>query len=407
MASLAMCALLTAIITLLAYLALFHLPLEHALAGTVCCTFVGMLWVSLAFCGAVRDYRGVTASFIIGLLIAVSVTVGAAWLGLGTPALVLSFCVGLSVIFFGLTSRVLGTFPQPVTQLLEPFWMLIAGMWHNRVLALGALLATSAIWIDKWIMWAGPAGARTQNGLFHAPTYDSAMFIAYLAIIPALASFVTTLETTFFDTYRKYYGSIANHGTLAQIRKNAGELGHETTRALTRITLLQATLCAIVVLLAPLIVEATGLHFEQIGILRMGAIGAIFQFLFLACSSLLLFFARDLRYLYLQLLFFLTQAGFTLYTIALGVDYYGFGYLVSCVICGVFSFYWLECTVQDIEFLTFMVGIHRRQFITRTTPDAELKEKPRVWQVPGTPAAAFSYLIKPFSDQLARAFRER
>jgi uncharacterized membrane protein len=359
-ASLATGVAVTAFLTLLVYLGLFRMPLEYALVGLVCCTLVGMIWVSLAFCGAVRDYHGVTVSFLIGLLTAVLATAGAMRQGLGVPGMVLGFCVGLAAIFFGLTSRVLVTFPQPMPKLLDAVHTLIAGLRHYCALALGAFLASVAIWIDKWIMWVGPVAERSQVGLPHAPTYDSAMFIAYLASIPALALFVTTLETTFFDKYRKYYGSIANHATLAQIRRNAGELEHETLHTITRIVLIQATLCTIVALAAPLIVTASGLHLQQTGILRLGAIGAIFQFLFLACSSLLLFFARHLQYLGLQALFLLLQAGLTMATIALGIEVYGLGYLMACLICGVLSFFALASTMRDIDFLTFIVGNHRR-----------------------------------------------
>ncbi len=197
-AALAVGAILTELLTALAYIGLFRMPLEDAVPGVICCTLVGMVWVSLSFCGLVRDYSAVTASFIFGLFAAVLLSVGAMWQGFGTSGMLLGFCMGLAVVFFALTARVLLTFPQPLRQIVEPFITLISGMRHYWILALGALVATVAVWIDKWIMWASPIGERSQNGLWHAPTYDSAMFIAYLAIIPALALFVTTLETTFF-----------------------------------------------------------------------------------------------------------------------------------------------------------------------------------------------------------------
>ncbi len=96
----------------------------------------------------------------------------------------------------------------------------------------------------------------------------------------------------------------------------------------------------------------------------MGAIGAAFQFVFLACSSLLLFFARDRRYLCLQLLFLLLQAGSAVGTIVLGSEFYGLGYLVSCLVCGLLSFSVVESTIRDLEFLTFIVGNDRECCVT-------------------------------------------
>ena len=58
------------------------------------------------------------------------------------------------------------------------------------------------------MVWAGAVEQMIHDmGLVHAPLYDSAMFIAYLAIIPALALFVTHVETSFFEKYRAYYDS--------------------------------------------------------------------------------------------------------------------------------------------------------------------------------------------------------
>ena len=78
---------------------------------------VGMIWVVLAFCGTVRDYVGVTLSFLLGLTVSVLATVGLAIFGGGPMAMVWGFLAGLAVTFFGLTSRVLATFPQPIDDL--------------------------------------------------------------------------------------------------------------------------------------------------------------------------------------------------------------------------------------------------------------------------------------------------
>lgn len=341
--------------SLVAYLAVFTLTLPEAISGSSCCALVGLIWVALAFCGAVRDYRGITFGFFIGLCAAV---VLAAWVGLanvGSSGMVWAFNAGLMIIFCMLASRVLATFPQPVSDIGPPLRFLVASLGRFSCLALGGLLSAIAIWIDKWIVWAGPARVTHDMGLVHAPLYDSAMFTAYLAIIPALALFVTHVETSFFEKYRAYYEAIRTHATLKQIEDKALLLERTTVRTLTHITMVQAALCLIVVLGAPSIIEVSGLHFQQVGILRLGALGALFQFVFFSATSLLLFFERHFQFLLLQALFLTLQIGLTALTVKMGTSYYGLGNLVACVISGVLSLAVLERTMKNLTFLTFFV----------------------------------------------------
>ena len=281
----------------------FELPTGLAIALLAASSLVALIWIVLSFCGAVRDYNGVTLSFLLGLLISLLLTITAAIAGFLAAGMVWGFVAGLSVTFFGMTHRVLTTFPQPMVSPLAGVLGIIEGVaryWH---LALGALLGTTAVWIDKWLFWFSPAGEITQGGLVHAPAYDSAMFIASLVIIPSLAAFVIKLETDFFDRYQQYYATISSHGTLGQIEQARGRLARYTLDNLALISVAQAGICAILVLTAPLIIDALGLQFQQIAILRYGALGAVFQFIFIACTSMLLFFDRRRLYLGLQVLF--------------------------------------------------------------------------------------------------------
>jgi polysaccharide biosynthesis protein PelG len=328
----------------------------QTIAGASLCAVVGMIWVGLAFCSAVRDYQGITAGFLAGLSVAVLAAVAAARAGTGTVTMVWAFNAGLIIVFAALASRVLTTFPQPAAEIAGAVHALIRGIRRFWQLALGGGVAAIAIWIDKWVVWAGPSGVTHATGLMHAPLYDSAMFVACLAIIPAMSLFVTHVETTFFEGYQTYYGAIRNHATLRQIEENGLALAQTAMRTLAHIVLVQGALCAIVALGAPAIVEATGLHFQQVGILRIGALGALFQFVFLAATSLLLFFERHRQFLLLQMLFLAMQGGLTAFTVHLGPPYYGAGNLIACVACGLAALAVLERTMRNLTFITFILG---------------------------------------------------
>ena len=338
----------------LALIAFFRPPAQIAMALAAGSMLVGLIWVVLAFCGAVRDYNGVTMAFLIGLAVSTLTSILVAIKGYGAAGITAGFLFGLLITLLGLTSRVLATFPQDLTDPAVGGRRLWAGFIEYWRLALGAFAGTAGVWIDKWVFWFSSVGETLSVGLVHAPLYDSAMFIASLGIIPALSAFVMKLETDFFERYQHYYAAIGSHGTYSQIEDARSRLHEFTLDNLTLITVGQVGICAVLALTAPLIIELLGLQFRQVAILRYGALGAVFQFIFIACSAMLLFFDRRRQYLKLQCCFLALMASLTLISVKLGEDYYGVGYFMACLIAGFIAYRLADRTFTDLNYLTFI-----------------------------------------------------
>lgn len=353
-AACALAAMVSLFFTLVLYGLVLSLPLPALVAGTATCLIVSMIWVAHAFCSAVRDFSGVTLGFVSGLFVALAGASIASINQWGAIGLIWTFNIGLMVIFASLASRVLLTFPNAVGSPRKALALFAYASSHYWLMGLASLVSVTAIWIDKWIMWVGPIGERLPIGLLHAPLYDSAMFVAYLVIIPSLSLFIVDLETTFFIRYQRYFSDIQEHATLQQIRDNADSLKQEVARSLRRIFIVQASLCAILILISPLIIEAMNMQYRQIAIFRFGVLGALFQFIFMAASSLLLFFNRTSRFLALQTLFLVLNAILTYASVVLGEAYYGYGYMISCLVSAVASILALEKSLVELNFTTFV-----------------------------------------------------
>jgi polysaccharide biosynthesis protein PelG len=110
----------------------------------------------------------------------------------------------------------------------------------------------------------------------------------------------------------------------------------------------------VLILSAPVIASALNLQFRQIAILRFGALGAVFQFVFIAGTAILLFFDRRRLYLKLQMLFFFLSAGLTMLSIRLGEDFYGSGYFLACLIASLVAYMLATSTFKNLNFLTFI-----------------------------------------------------
>lgn len=338
---------------------------EALLALVQAASLTGMMWVHLAIAGAMRDYRAISLIFVVGLVIATGATLVAAFAWRASSAgMVFAFNCGLAVVTLALGARELAGARAPDFRLLPALRSLAVALGRYRWIAAGAGLSAIAVWVDKWIIWAGPSGQQLKSGLVHAPLYDSAAFLAYLTIIPCLARFVMALDGEYLDAYRSYFHAIKTHATLDEIGRAGAALARRTTELIDGIFVQQAALCAIVVLLAPLIVEAAELQYAQVSILRLCTIAVLFQFLFLAASSLLIFFERHREFLFLQALFATLNAVCTFLTVEIGPLSYGFGFLVTSVVSGIAAHMVLTNVVRNIDYYTFIDGavrMHERE----------------------------------------------
>jgi uncharacterized membrane protein len=308
------------------------------------------------FCSVTRDYTSVTAYCAAGMVLSVlGVTFGYT-LRPDLETMLWGFNIGLGVTLFGLLSRIFSTFPFAVISIGHPSGELLTAVFRYWPIALGGLCGAIGAWADKWVVWLSPYGTQIQYGLLHAPLYDSAMFLSYLLVVPAYAAFIIHLEVRFFRNYRLFYSSILEHATLAQIKTHSRRLREETIASLSAITVPQLVLSALIALSAPAMVDVLDMQFRQVGMLRFGLIGAVFQFLFITCSSLILYFDRRLMFLLLQLVFLALNAGGTFMLLPLGFNYLGLGFLAASVISALIAYLALARTLFRLEYLTFIAN---------------------------------------------------
>jgi uncharacterized membrane protein len=335
------------------HLSIFGLSANNLLLAVGSTGIVALIWPTLAFCGAVRDYKGITSGFVVGMLVSILGTIWIARQGLGAPPMVGMFLVGLAIVFFVLASRILLAFPDQTGVLVAHVVELVKGLRQHWMLAAGSLLAIAAIWADKWIMWFGPDQVILANGLFSAPAYDGAMFLAYLVMIPALGLFVTAIETTFFEDSRRLFDAIQGQAPLVRIERLAGILEKQSYRMVYRVLLTLGALCAIAILMSPVLAPTVGLQYHQLGIFRLGIVAAFFQFMFVAATSIVLFLDRQGRFLALQGVFLLSQILLTLASIQMGQEYFGYGHLLACAISACLAMAVLDNTLGKVVYLTF------------------------------------------------------
>ena len=287
---------------------------------------VSGLWLASVFLSALKDYRSVSGAFAAGMLVAIAA--GAVFSHFALPgALVFGFNLGLAITLFALIAKILAEYPYPP----RAVWAFLKRFRVYRTLAWSGLVYNAAIWIDKWIMWLSARGETAPSGLVSYPHYDSAMFLAYLTIVPALAMFMVTVETRFFEGYLNFYRDLQRHASYDRIRRNHQALISVLVGGVRNLIVIQGSFSLLVILTAPALFAWLHIDFLEIGIFRLGVLGAFFHVLVLVLLVVLAYFDFRGPALGLQGVFLVSNALFTVISLRLGFAWYGYGYFLSAL----------------------------------------------------------------------------
>jgi len=310
---------------------------------------VAGVWTVGMFLSALRDYMSITWTFLIGMIVAAAAAFGLAG-PLGAFGLLNGVSFGIGIILFALIARVLAEYPYRIH---NPFGF-VAYFRKYWELAASGLVVNLALWVDKWIMWFAPERELHPSGLVTYPAYDSAMFLAAITMIPAMAVFVVAIETRFYEHYQRFYRDIGRHAPYARIRENHERILRGLLDSSRNVLVLQACIVLVVILLAPGVLGLIGAGLDQIGIFRFGVLGSLFQVMLMFTFVVIAYFDLRRLLLGLQCLFLLANAGFTLVTLKLGFPYYGYGFFLATVFALVVAYTMTAKEVSRLPYLTFV-----------------------------------------------------
>jgi polysaccharide biosynthesis protein PelG len=340
-------ALLHAALAAVAYLTLPALATDVRAAGAVLVVIVACNWLATVFASATEDYAGVTVAFLAGNAVAVpaAMIAGRSW-GLG--GYVAGFAAGQSLVFLGLTARLEASLPDraaPATALLGAFRR------YPALAAVGPFYGL-ALAIDRMLFWASSEGI-VLVGWFRLSAYDAPMFLAYLSVVPALAVFLVGVETDFYEAYRRYYGTVTNHGTLAQVIEAKGGMIRAIHDGIARVLIVQAPVTLALVVFAPAIGQTLGFEPLQVSIFRTLLIGAVPHALTLFGIVVLLYFDQRREALAVTALLCGINAGGTAATLALGPAWYGLGFAIAALTACLLTERLIAKSLHHLEYQTF------------------------------------------------------
>ena len=308
---------------------------------------ISLIWMAMVYLTAAKDYNALVLGFFVGYLTSFVLGKG---LGatMGIEGLLSGFLAGQVLLLFWLVWRIFEEFPNE-----KPFNLDFLGTFRRYPqLAWAGLFYSTAIWIDKFFFWFGYSGIRVHSLFYKHFPYDSAMFFAYLTIVPSLALFLVRVETEFYTKYKAYFGGIVNKEPLHAIEERKRSLIDTLRRSLGSVIIYQGAFTIAVIVLIPYLLDVLEVSRVHVPLFRIAAIAAVFHVLLLVLMVILLYFDFRKPVMWLSFTFMTTNGLFSWIT-TYYPQWYGWGYMVAAFVSLIVGLMLLSVLLRDLEYLTF------------------------------------------------------
>ncbi|MCZ8519013.1 MULTISPECIES: exopolysaccharide Pel transporter PelG [Paenibacillus] len=333
------------------------LPFSYKLVSTVLFLTIGQIWLSMVFLSAAKNYKAISWAFVGGSVLSIAFVL----LLLRYPLpfavhreasnMLLGFTFGMLITLCMLAVVLLRTFPS--RRMENPYGFLHYADKFPSLLVIG-FSYNLGVWMDNILIWFGPASVTVEDTFRFTPVYDNAVFLSYLTVIPSLVLFVVSVETRFYDKYRRFYGYIMNGGTLEMILRAKTRMVEVLWHEMIRMTKLQGIITLFLILVSRYLLSALGYDSLTVEIFRIYSLGAMGSTLMLTLILMMLYFEDRRGALTASLLFFSLNSLFTAGVLPPGLDYYGFNYFLASSIALAYSAWRLLGFLHRIEVQTFV-----------------------------------------------------
>jgi uncharacterized membrane protein len=308
---------------------------------------ISMTWLALTWLSVAREYDMVLRAYVYGTL----VSVGGVLFCLmteGTIGVLAAYTAGQTFTLMLLTSTIVrgmeadGKRDFTVFKALRTFPRLVGvGLFYN-----------AAIWVDKMIFWFSDGIGPHEFVQYH-PLYDTCCFLAYLTVVPALAVNLIRLETSFYETYREYYGAILAGTPLSYIEDKRERMFETLQESTIRLLRVQGAITVLLIIFAPYLIEFLELPPIATRIFRLTCLGAFFHVMLLLTILMQMYFDLRAQAMGTSLVFLLLNAGMAWWSVEMGEETYGIGYCAASFLALLLGYSLLHRSLERLDYLTF------------------------------------------------------
>jgi len=318
-------------------------------------SFVTMngIWLSASLLSGLKRYLALVGLFGIGY--AVVVVVSLALRARGLEGLLGGFLLGHFLMLTGMLRLILGAFPAATSAGASVRFDFLDRRHLYLSLTFAALAYNLGIWADKAYFWYAPHLGQPVIGMLRSSLiYDIPIFLSYVATLPGMAVFLVRMETDFAEKHKDYYGAIHGGATLGQIAGAKDEMVDTIRQGLLEIAKIQGLGVLFAMIWGPAMLRWLGISQLYQHLLYIDVVAAGLQVVFLGLCNVLFYLDKRRAVLGLSLLLLASNLLFTMASVSLGAEFYGYGFAAALLVAVLSGLWTLDRNLHDLEFRTFM-----------------------------------------------------
>jgi polysaccharide biosynthesis protein PelG len=325
-------------------------PLAYRVLMVAGFVVVSNIWIGVIFLSSVKQYRQNLFVFLIGY----GCTVAFALLlnRHGIVGLLGGFVAGHLVLLGGLSGLIYRNYRSGRLISFEVFNRRFA----YPTLALVGLFFNLGVWLDKLMFWYAPGTGSTVVGRLHASViYDIPVFIAYVCVMPGMATFLVRIEADFVEYYDAFYDAVRSGATLRHIQDMRDMMVGSVRSGLYEIIKIQAVVLLLIIAFGQNLLQALHISTLYMPLLTVDVIAASLQVVLLGLLNV--FFYLDARRTVLKLCiaFVALNGTLTWITLQMSPNAYGYGFALALLILVVGAVLTLDRKFARLEYETYML----------------------------------------------------
>ncbi|MWC30043.1 exopolysaccharide Pel transporter PelG [Paenibacillus sp. MMS18-CY102] len=319
-----------------------------------------VIWFEVVYLSAMKNYRRIGLSFLGGALLAI----GLSWVLLKYAGLkdagtvLLAVDAGFMLTAAALLVQIERFFRLPTRQ--SDYTFLAYLTRYPSLILIGALTAIG-LYSHQFVQWLGDSGVVVADAFLMSPSYDLAVYYAFMSAIPSLIMFVVSLETNLYPKYRHYYDLVLHGGSLGDINRARGQMFQVLTQQISLLMGVQLFFSIISVALGIRFLPLVGFSASQIELYNILVIGFFAYIIYTVVTLVLLYFDDRKGVLWLAVLFLACNTGFAVVSVL--YDSQGFSFFAAAFLSLVAALGRLMHVLNHINYYTFSAQpvIHREK----------------------------------------------
>lgn len=313
-------------------------------------TELSIIWILSMYISALKDYRKIVKGYVVGVIIAgIIVYFLTGPLGIQTAsAAFVGMDIGFLVIMMFLTRDIIHYFQINNRQ----YFHFLTYIEKYPALFLIGVTYYFGLYGHNFAAWMSERSFVVEETFLIAPFYDTPVFYAYLSVLPALILFMVTLETTFYTSYKKYYGRVLNGFPLQDIDSARMEMYRVLKLEIFFLAQVQMIVTFLFLYLGVRFLPFIGLTQDQIDIFMIVVLGGWFLSLMITIFLILLYF--DERKASLAITGPYAIGSFLINLVCIYLfNIYGAGLFFAAIIGAVTASWLLVSRLNEIDYTTY------------------------------------------------------